>query len=813
MQDFEKLGVFYLGKRRNLKQGVTSDDLILYDSKDLTTHAVVVGMTGSGKTGLCVTMLEEAALDRIPSLVIDPKGDISNLLLTFPELNATNFRPWIDEGDAERSGMSPDQFASAEAEKWKQGLADWGQDGSRIRALRDAVEMRIYTPGSNAGRPLSILKNFAAPPPEIRGDADAFREHIAAAASGLLALVGVEADPIRSREHILISKILESAWSAGKDLDLARLIAEIQTPPFQRLGVLEIDNFFPHGDRAALAFSLNNLLASPTFANWLKGESLDVKRLLHTPAGKPCISIMSIAHLSEPQRMFFVTILLNEVLAWVRSQAGTSSLRAILYMDEVFGYFPPTANPPSKKPMLTLLKQSRAYGLGIVLATQNPVDLDYKGLSNAGTWFLGRLQTERDKLRVLEGLEGASAQSGAAFVRSDMEATLAGLEKRVFLMNNVQENQPVVFETRWAMSYLCGPLTRAQIQRLAQTDEAIATPPSSSSSSHSPAPSITLDSAIGGQQAIPKEVSQVFVAPVHPLDASESLIYRPALLALTRLYYSKSTCNIDTWLPANLRVETSDDIAPEDVWAHALGWDPLPEFSDQASPNAQFAAVPAAMQRSKQFGQWETQLKDYLYREQELVVWGCSELKVFSKLGETAGEFRVRLEQLASEQRDLSVEKLRSFYAPKFQVIQDRIKRASERIEREKEQYQQRRLDSILHTGSTILGALLGRKKLSATNVSKASTSVRSIGRAASQRGDIGRAEDSLESLNERWADLQREFDVQVKAQGAKLNVANLKLDEFRIRPRKSDIQVQKFGVVWLPYSRDAAGNAVPAFR
>src|SRR3990172_8052895 len=173
--------------------------------------------------------------------------------------------------------------------------------------------------------------------------------------------------------------------------------------PFGKIGVVDLESFYPAAERTKLSMRLNNLLASPTFASWLEGEPLDVAEMLYTPAGKPRLAIVSIAHLDDAQRMFLVTILLNEGLAWIRTQPGTSSLRAILYMDEVFGFFPPSANPPSKTPMLTLLKQARAYGLGVVLATQNPVDLDYKGLGNAGTWFLGRLQTERDKLRVLYG--------------------------------------------------------------------------------------------------------------------------------------------------------------------------------------------------------------------------------------------------------------------------------------------------------------------------------------------------------------------------------------------------------------------------
>src|SRR5215471_8174424 len=423
-------------------------------------------MTGSGKTGLCLSLIEEAAIDGVPAILIDPKGDLCNLLLTFPDLAPSDFRPWINEEDAARKGMSPDAYAKAQA--WTKGLAEWGEDGARIRRLRDAADFVIYTPGSTAGLPVSILESFAAPPPEARDDAEALGERVASTATGLLSLLGIGADPLQSREHILVATVLAEAWKAGKDLDLAALIAGIQAPPVTRIGVVELESFFPAKERFALAMRLNNLLAAPGFAAWLEGEALEVGRLLRTDAGKPRMAIFSIAHLSDAERMFFVTLLLNQALAWMRAQSGTTSLRAILYMDEIAGYFPPTANPPSKQPLLTLMKQARAFGLGVVLATQNPVDLDYKGLSNAGTWFIGRLQTERDKARVLDGLEGAAAAAGAAFDRATMESTLAGLKSRFFVLNNVHEDHPVVFESRWCMSYLRGPLTRSQIQSLTE---------------------------------------------------------------------------------------------------------------------------------------------------------------------------------------------------------------------------------------------------------------------------------------------------------------------------------------------------------
>ena len=449
MFDYEKLGVFYLGATPADVGGARSP--ILYDAKDLTTHALCLGMTGSGKTGLGIALLEEAAIDGIPSLVIDPKGDMTNLLLAFPELKPADFRPWIDEAAAARKGITPDELAERTAANWRKGLASWDEPPERIARLKAAADFTIYTPGGNGGRPLSIFSSFDAPAAETLADATALHDRISSVVSGLLSLASIEADPIQSREHILLSEIVEREWRAGRALTLAGLIGAVQTPPFETVGVLPLESFYPAKDRFALAMRLNNLAASPSFAAWREGESLDIQRLLYTPDGRARVSIFSIAHLSESERMFFVTVLLNEVTCWMRRQPGTSSLRALLYMDEIFGYFPPTANPPTKAPMLTLLKQARAFGLGVVLSTQNPVDIDYRGLSNIGTWFIGRLQTERDKMRVMEGL--LTADEGAGDVsREELGKMLAGLGNRIFLMRNVHEARPVLFESRFCLS-------------------------------------------------------------------------------------------------------------------------------------------------------------------------------------------------------------------------------------------------------------------------------------------------------------------------------------------------------------------------
>ncbi len=467
MPILEKLGSFFLGKEYDLaKKALLPDRPINYDSRDLTTHAVCVGMTGSGKTGLCICLLEEAALDGVPAILIDPKGDITNLLLTFPDLRPEDFLPWINADDARRKGQTVEEFAAKTAQTWRDGLASWEEGPERIRALKAAADFAIYTPGSDAGLPISVMSSFRDPKLDWETESETLRERIQGTVSALLGLVGVEADPLRSREHILLSTIFEDAWRKGQDLDVAKLIMSVQKPAFKQIGIFDVETFFPEKERFVLAMALNNIIAAPSFAAWMQGEPLDVGSLLYTDQGKPRHSIFYIAHLSDAERMFFVTILLNQVISWMRAQPGTTSLRGLVYMDEIFGFFPPTANPPSKRPMLTLLKQARAFGLGIILTTQNPVDLDYKGLTNAGTWFIGKLQAERDKSRLLEGLESAMSQAGSMSDTRVLDKIISSLESRVFLLHNINQGAPVVFQTRWAMSYLRGPLTRQQIKTL-----------------------------------------------------------------------------------------------------------------------------------------------------------------------------------------------------------------------------------------------------------------------------------------------------------------------------------------------------------
>ncbi|HUR29296.1 MAG TPA: DUF87 domain-containing protein, partial [Planctomycetota bacterium] len=693
MQDFEQLGSFYLGRDYDLaaRKG-DSESLVLYDSKDLVTHAVCVGMTGSGKTGLCITLLEEAAIDGIPAIVIDPKGDLSNLLLTFPELAPKDFEPWVNAQDAAKKGLSTAQFAEAQAQTWRDGLAQWGQDGARIRKLREAADFTVYTPGSNAGTSVSILDSLRAPDAALREDNELFRERIASTATSLLCLLGVDADPIQSREHILLSTLFGRAWVAGQDLDLGALIREIQEPPVTRIGVLELDSFYPAKERFALAMRLNNLLAAPGFAAWMEGEPLDVDALLYTKEGKPRVAIFSIAHLSDAERMFFVSLLLNQMLGWTRAQAGTSSLRALFYMDEIAGYCPPTAEPPSKRPLLLLMKQARAFGVGVVLATQNPVDLDYKGLSNAGTRFLGRLQTERDKARVLDGLEGAAAGASAGFDRAAVDRMMSQLTNRVFLMNNVHEDGPRVIEVRWALSYLRGPLTRAEIKQLCDVGRAkVSEPPRAEPAPRPVAPEASREARpraastavveLASRPVLPPAIQQVFLPVLGGAQEGWKLVYAPMLFASVKLYFSDKKLGIEhdealhtlTPLSSGLVAVDFEDSEEIDLDLEDVATDP--------QAGATFDTLASEASKVKSYDAWRKQLVDAVYRTKKLALLRSPSLEETSRPGESEREFRLRLAQLARENRDALALKLRQRYSSRFTTLDERIRRAEQAIE------------------------------------------------------------------------------------------------------------------------------------
>ena len=806
-EDFEKLGAFYLGRPVDADSGETLEVPLLYDSKDLTTHAVILGMTGSGKTGLAISMLEEALIDGVPVIAIDPKGDLGNLLLTFPNLEAGDFRPWIDEGAAARAGETPDAFAASQARLWREGLAESGQGPERIARLEAAAERVLYTPGSKAGTPLAVLRSLDAPPPALIEDEEALRERILSSVSGLLGLLGIEADPMQSREHILLSTLVDRAWREGRNLDMATLIHQIQKPPVARIGIMDVETFFPADDRFALAMRLNNLLASPGFSAWREGEALDIGRMFRTPDGRPRLSIVSIAHLGDAERMFVVTLILGQLISWMRAQSGCQSLRAILYMDEIFGYFPPTANPPSKTPMLTLLKQARAYGIGCVLSTQNPVDLDYKGLSNCGTWWLGRLQTERDKARVIEGLASASSGIEGRLDRETLDRTLSGLGSRTFLLNNVHEDQPVLMRSRWALSYLAGPLSRFQIKQLAAN--AGSQEPSESSTNGTEAiaaaqpsgESVAASQVVGARASrpvVPIEAAERFLPVTHAISDADRLLYRPVLLGQVSTHYGNARAGVDEWTKRILWAPLDADLEGS-PWEGSRLLGALPELERDPEEAAEFARLPGLAERKKNWVKWAKQLETAVYRECPLLLWKSKKPKLVSNPGEEEGPFRGRVADMAREGRDLELEKLRKRYAPKLSRLQERIDRSLERVDREEEQYKDSKTQTLLSFGATMVGALFGRKLASAGNVRRTASAMKGASRTARQKSDIGRAEARVEEYRQELVDLEIEFQESLHAVEDRAMEFEVEIEDFRINAKKADLEVERLSLVWVP--------------
>jgi hypothetical protein len=731
-------------------------------------------------------------------------------MLTFPELAPQDFSSWVDAGEAGRRSLSVEQYAAQVAGQWRAGLAEWDQTPDRIARFKAAAEVTIYTPGSDSGMPLSVLQSLAPPPAELLDDTGALAERISSVVAGLLTLLGRDADPLKSREHILLSNLLDQSWRAGRSVDLASLVASVQKPPMDKLGALDLETFFPSRERMDLALAINGLLASPRFATWTRGAPLDAQRLLFTPEGKPRVAVVSIAHLSDAERMFVVTLLLNEVIGWMRRQAGTSSLRAILYMDEIFGYFPPTANPPSKPPMLTLLKQARAYGLGCVLATQNPVDLDYKGLGNTGTWLVGRLQTERDRDRLLDGLTSALAGSGPK--REDLARMIGALSQRVFLMRNVHDDAPVLLKSRWALSYLRGPLTPQEISRLmAPRKQAAAASAGVALAANAAgvlprgvtpqAAAAAAAPVTAGRPALPAEIEEGYLSIA---GAADHITYQPRVLGVAKLHFVDKTLDLDVWQTTGLAAALNDD-GKEVLWDEGEDCTPSALTRD-AHAGASFAELPAAAQRAASYAQWGRALGTHLYQSRKLELWSCDALKLLSQPGEAEGAFRSRLALVVREQRDAQAAKLRDKYAPKLATLQGQLQRATDRAERERGQLSHQKLQTAVSVGATILGALLGRKAISVGNIGRATTAARSASRIGRESEDVQRAEESAEQVNQRIADLNKECEAAIAALDISLDPQRTPLRAIAVAPRKTDIAIGKIMLLWTPWRTGADG-------
>jgi len=842
MENLERLASFYLGSAYDLVQGQALDQIVHYDARDLTTHAVVLGMTGSGKTGLGVILLEEAALDGVPSIVIDPKGDMTNLLLTFPDLRPEDFRPWVNPDDARRKDMDLDTYAAKTAQQWRNGLEQTGQGPDRIRHLKEAADFVIYTPGSSAARQLSILSTLKAPNLSWDDDSELLRDKIESVVSALLALVGIEADPVRSREHILLSNIFENAWRQGEDLDLAQLILRIQKPPFAQLGVFPVDTFFPEKDRMNLAMLLNGLMASPTFADWIQGQPLDAGRLLQSPSGKPQVSILYIAHLSEEEKQFFVTLLLEQVVSWMRQQSGTTSLRALVYMDEMFGYLPPhPANPPTKKPLLTLLKQARAFGLGLILATQNPVDLDYKALSNAGTWFIGRLQADRDKQRVLDGLEGVQVGAGGTS-RADFDRMISAVGSRVFLLHNVHEGAPVVFTTRWAMSFLRGPLTRSQVKELAGEQPPAPTPtvaapepapvtapaarPPEPRPQPEPQPQIPYSTV---PPQLPSTVKQVFLPVGLSLEAALAemsrdrgwsvrttekqqsyLVYEPALvgLATVRFPHTKSR---------QTHTEEVAHLWPLEGQSNVVDWGEgkvkleARELDTKPQRDAYFSELPPDMGESKRYTALEDEFNDYLYYNSVQTLRYNPHVKLYSEFGETDKAFQRRCRDAAEDAHKEEADKLKAKFERDLERLENSLQREERELEEDKIEHDARKQEELLSGVESVFGMLSGRR--SSSRLSKASTKRRLTRQA---KAEIEESEQAIEQFEDQIEETEKEMKQALEDLADQWAERIDDWEKEEVHPRRADVRIEVFALAWLPRWDVQVGDqtlSIPAYQ
>lgn len=799
LQPSSKPGDLYLGGRYDLEAGKLLDEPVHYDSRDLVTHGVCIGMTGSGKTGLCIGLLEECALSGIPALIIDPKGDMGNLLLTFPELRAEDFRPWINPDEARRKGLEPDALAEKQATAWREGLGSWGMDGQRIRKLRESAEFTIFTPGSSAGAPLNILQSFDAPSDAATLDDETLRDEIAGAVSALLGLLGGVDASTQSPPHILLSRILEDRWRAGAKTDLAALISLIQTPSIERLGALPLETFLPTAQRVRLAMQLNTLLASPSFQSWIEGEPLDMATLLRTPEGRPRVSICCLSHLGDAERMFFVSLLLNKALAWMRAQPGSTTLKALLYFDEIFGYLPPhPKDPPSKRLLMTILKQGRAFGLGTLLVTQNPVDLDYKALSNCGTWMIGKLQTDQDKARILDGLQGAVSEAGGGADRAELDRILGRLGNRVFLLHNVHGDGPVVMQSRWVMSYLAGPLTRAQIRELKPSG------PGKAPAAETPAQTGSLADFIGGAGAVAAQGSDV--APAIPAGLSVRYETAPAGSVLVPSLFARADLFFKDGAETATRAVALAIADPANLAARgwtAAGPAEIPEAWGTTPPTGvKFAPLPSPFQEVATLKKLGSGLTTHLAQSEKLMVFENVGLKLRSSPGEAREAFDARCTVAAAALGTAGGKKLREVADKASATLQARVTREEAELERDRARVATRKREEatslLSNLGGAVLSMLGGRKATGARKIGSAFSSAMSK-RGMSERTEleVKESEQTLAQLRAQLAELGTKLEADVAALKSDVESKAAQTTETAILPTKTNITVREFGVLW----------------
>ncbi len=770
---YEKLGLFYLGKDVDKNSMEATDALTLLKNKNFTTHATIIGMTGSGKTGLGVGIIEEAALDNIPSIVIDPKGDMGNLCLVDSTFSGKAFEPWVeDEAKAKEKDVA--SYASKIAQMWKSGIESWGQNVERAAKLQ-AVPKTIYTPGSSAGVAINIMSSLDTPPAEVMEDSDTFASYLKSTTTSLLSLIGINADPLDSKEYILLAQIITKSWIAAENLSIEVLIGKIINPNFKKIGVLPLDDFYPQDARFKLATKFNSLLASPTFSLWLQGDNLDIQKLLYDENGKAKVAIFSISHLNDDERMFFVTLLLNKYIAWMRRQSGTSALKTLLYMDEIYGFFPPTKNPPSKEPMLLLLKQARAFGVGVVLSTQNPVDLDYKGLSNIGTWFIGRLQTTQDIERVIDGLGG---KVGSSFDKNEIKTILANLKKRTFFLKSAHLEDIRLFSTRWVLSYLKGPLKRDEISRLMQSQKE-----AQNITVASVAKQNQKKSDFESYQNIDSSIPQYFEP-----DTAQTHTFLATLGAKVSIHFYSQRKGIDEErehilsLPLDAKQQSID-------WEEANAEDEdFENYPHRAPAEAKFQILPDLILKDKGLNRAIRELKETLYREQHLELMRSKSPKLESKVDESLSDFKVRLKDILDDKKEMEIDKLQTRYSKKEKTLLARLSRAKERVEKESSDS----TSSMIEAGIAVLGALFGRS--SPTKIGRA---VSKGSKILKERGDMSRAEERMVAIQDDIEALEYELEDKIDALSEKYNVDSCEIETYTMKPRKTDIDVKSCAIVW----------------
>ncbi len=794
---------FLLGGHIDSARHERTDATVVISSNDLTTHGVIVGMTGSGKTGLGVVLIEDALRAGVPTLIIDPKGDLTNLCLTFAQLAPAEFEPWVNEGDAQRAGQSVAEFAVAQAKAWSDGLATWGLAASDIADLRNAVEFTIYTPGSNAGVGVNIVGSLQVP--ADLSDTELVGDEIEGFVSGLLSLVGVDADPLSSREHILLSNLILAEWTAGHSLDLPALVGMVATPPIRKLGVFDLDTFFPPADRMTLAIRLNGLLASPSFSAWMSGPALNIASMLRTTADKPRCAIVCTAHLGDQERQFVTTLILSKLVTWMRQQSGTTDLRALLYMDEVAGYLPPTATPPTKKPIMTLMKQARAFGVGVVLSTQNPVDVDYKALSNAGTWMIGRLQTEQDKQRLLDGM---SAASGSVDIGAT-GATIGGLAKREFVLRRAGKDQPEVFTTRWAMSYLRGPLTRDQISTL-MTDQKAANAVSTREGTASTQSATDIASASTDETTVmPTVASGIPVrwadvaAPWLPNVGGDSRGSRvePSIVARVALRFDDEKAGLihdEEYETVVFPLDELTDVSR----AAAIDYDDR-DLRTDAPPQCRYRLSKAPIQTKTFFSRIERDLIDVLVRGRTVDLQANTALKLFGRPGESADLFTTRCHETANALADTETASLRDKYQTKVTRIQAQLQAAEDRAGVLHTEQRGRQSQEVLSTAGSILGGLLGgsrsRGNLLGSILAGAGTAAGRRTRSAASSGRAEAADNKVELLHGQLEQLETELSKEIVDIDQRWAASATNVSTLPVSLERTDVRVTQLSLVWIP--------------